>query len=510
MKNYTQFLLFFLLIPCFLKAEIIYVSPTGNASNTGLSISLPTTLQIAINNANAGTTINMRGGTYALTAKISIPVTKVGLPNGRINLYANPGDATRPKLDFSALLFSSSNRGIEMAGSYWHIKGIDIYKAGDNGMFMSGSNNIIEFCTFSENQDTGLQIGGGASNNQIINCDSYYNVDPSQGNADGFAMKLDVGTGNSFKGCRAWQNSDDGWDGYLRPSDDVSTTIDSCWAFRNGYLKDGSVATSGNGNGFKLGGSDGKDLRHNMTVRNGLSFQNTSNGYDQNSNLGNQTLYNCTAFNNGRNFRMDLALAAGKIADIKNCISAGVGMTVPNKTTVTSSHNILASVVQATNTWLTGFAVTNADFISIDPTPAYGPRQADGSLPVITFMHLTQASLLRNRGTNVGLNFNGIAPDLGCFETLESVGTKNTASTDEGIVKRYPSVSDGILTVETQAEGAATLTICDEIGRIIGTKTRLSNGFSTNTLNIHDLPSGIYELIYTSTTKRMVEKFIKE
>ena len=62
----------------------------------------------------------------------------------------------------------SNNRGINLSGSYWYIKGLDIKGAGDNGMNMSGSNNIIEFCSFYENSDTGLQIGGGASNNKLL------------------------------------------------------------------------------------------------------------------------------------------------------------------------------------------------------------------------------------------------------------------------------------------------------------------------------------------------------
>ena len=110
-----------------------------------------------------------------------------------------------------------------------------------------------------------------------INCDSYYNADPSNGNADGFAPKLDVGSGNYFYGCRAWQNSDDGYDGYLRGTNNVNTTLVNCWAFKNGYLKDGS-ASSGNGNGFKMGGSDDKTLNHNFTIENCLSFQNRVKG----------------------------------------------------------------------------------------------------------------------------------------------------------------------------------------------------------------------------------------
>jgi hypothetical protein len=74
-------------------------------------------------------------------------------------------------------------------------------------------------------------------------------------------MALTVGSGNYFYGCRAWKNCDDGWDGYMRGADDPSTTIENCWAFRNGYLEDGSdPGTQTNGNGFKMGGSDDKTL----------------------------------------------------------------------------------------------------------------------------------------------------------------------------------------------------------------------------------------------------------
>lgn len=55
----------------------------------------------------------------------------------------------------------------------------------------TGGYNVIEFCSFIGNEDSGLQLSGGAHNNKIINCDSYYNADPTDyGDADGFACKL--------------------------------------------------------------------------------------------------------------------------------------------------------------------------------------------------------------------------------------------------------------------------------------------------------------------------------
>ena len=491
---------------------IIYVSPTGNASVNGSSISQPTTLANAVTLATtAGVTIYLRGGTYTLSSTQSISAALSGTASNLKKLFAYPGDS-RVILDFSSMAFSSSNRGMSVAASYWHIKGIDFYKAGDNGMFMSGSNNIIEFCYFYENQDTGLQMGGGASNNQVINCDAYYNIDPSQGNADGFAVKLDVGTGNSFVGCRAWQNSDDGWDGYMRPSDDVSTTLDNCWAFKNGYLKSGAVATSGNGNGFKMGGSDGKDLRHNFTLTRCLAFQNKANGYDQNSNLGNITLLNCTAFNNGKNYRYDLALATGKLYIAKNCISAGTGGLSSWFTTTPPAP--ATPVVQATNTWITGFTVTNADFVSIDPAAAFGARKADGSLPDITFMHLVPTSSLINRGTDVGLPFSGTAPDLGCFETVSRVGVQNVSATLQSITV-FPNPAVDELNVRFYAIHTLpflTVKVFNSLSQQVWAMdfAHITEGVHKQLLPIHLLPKGAYFLALSTENEQILTPFLKQ
>lgn len=303
-----------------LFAKTVYVSTTGSNSNSG-AITLPyLTIAYAVSKSSAGDTIYVRGGTYADTAKISI--SKSGTSTSKYYLLAYGSE--RPLLNFSAMIESSSNRGFSLSGSYWYIKGLDIKGAGDNGMYVSGSYNTIEYCTFSYNRDSGLQLSGGASNNRIINCDSYCNADAANGNADGFAVKMDVGTGNYYYGCRSWQNSDDGWDGYMRGADDVSTTLENCWCFMNGYLSTGA-ASSGNGNGFKLGGSDDKTLRHNFTLKNCLSFDNRVKGFDQNNNLGSMTLYNCTGYRNGTNYSFYLTLdtANGKVLTLKNCAALG-------------------------------------------------------------------------------------------------------------------------------------------------------------------------------------------
>ena len=355
----------------------------------------------AIAAAIPGENIYIRGGEYVFDSTIEI--NKSGSAGNMISLLAHPQDDTRPKFDFSSMTENSSNRGIELEGSYWHIKGIDVFKAGDNGMLITGHNNLIEFCTFSECSDTGLQLGSGASNNTILNSDSFFNADSTLENADGFASKLDVGTGNKFVGCRAWQNLDDGWDGYLRNADNVTTIHEDCWSIQNGYLKDGSVS-GGDGNGFKTGGSDDKDLKHNALYIRSIAVGNRFDGFDHNSNRGEVTLYNCSAYDNGTNYGFGSTNPLEKLT-IKNSNVLGPVGSI-NATTLDVTHN----------SWMEGVESTVDDFVSIDYSQLTGPRKPDGSLPDVTFFHLEPDSDMIDKGVDVGLPYDGSAPDLGAFE----------------------------------------------------------------------------------------------
>lgn len=372
----------------------IFVATTGSDSNPGTYDQPFLTIPKAVSIAQPGDSIFVRAGRYLLSSTINLSTNGTSVEN--YCLYGYPGDVTRPVLDFSAMAFGSSNRGIVISGHYWHIKGLEIYRAGDNGMFISGGNNIVEYCALYENQDSGLQLSNGAANNQIINCDSYYNYDAPNagGNADGFSPKLDVGTGNSFYGCRAWQNSDDGWDCYEAVA---TVTLVNCWTFNNGYIKDGSDP-GGNGNGFKLGGNY---TENNITLNQCLSFGNKAKGFDQNHNRGSMILINCTGYNNGgNNYSISEALNAGKILSLTNCAELG------------NKRSIGSFAILTTNSWPT-YTVTVADFVSLDTTGIRGPRKADGSLPEVPYMHLATGSQLIDAGTYIGP---GSFNDIGCFE----------------------------------------------------------------------------------------------
>ncbi len=481
-----------------ITAQNIFVAVNGSDASKGTIDSPMGSISAAVNLLQAGDTIFVRGGIYGLSSTISI--SKAGTSEKMYYLFAYPGE--RPVLDFSSMAVSSSNRGIYLKKNYWYIKGLDIKGAGDNGMMISSSNNIIEFCSFYENRDTGLQLGGGASNNRIINCDSYYNADPGNGNADGFSPKLDVGSGNYFYGCRSWQNSDDGWDGYLRPSDNVTTTLENCWCFDNGYLKSGKAST-GNGNGFKMGGSDTKLLRHNFILKDCVAFDNRVKGFDQNNNKGSMTLYNCSAYRNGTNYSIYLALADSAKLTVVNCLALG-------------AYGILGDfAVQKTNGWQTPFNVTNDDFISIDTTGIRGARKVDGSLPGTKFLHLAPGSDLINAGTDIGLPFIGSAPDLGAFEfdpTTEVTQSVNNKPSSFELEQNYPNPFNPATSIKyTIAKKASVkIVVYDLLGREVSTLVNENKEPGNYKINFDGskLSSGVYLYVLsagqTVSSKKMI------
>ena len=467
----------------------IYVATDGSDTNAGTIDQPFETIARAITIAIQGDTIYVRGGEYIHTNSISIGSSKSGSDNARYYLCAYPGE--RPVLNF--FLSSNGRKGINFQASYWHIKGLDIKGAGDNGIEIDGGSfNIIEYCSFFENRDSGMQLSNGAANNQIINCDSYFNADPPDyGDADGFAPKLAVGSGNYFYGCRAWGNCDDGWDGYMRGANDVTTTLENCWTWGNGYLKDGSdPGSQANGNGFKMGGGDNSNsllLMHHFILKNCLAFQNKHKGFDQNNNVGSMTLLNCTGYANlEADYKIIRNLNAGQTLIVKNCV-AFIGIV-----------DLGSFAIQEKNGWMSPFVVAADDFLSIDPSLASSPRKADGSLPNIDFMHLASGSDLIDAGVDLGIPFTGNAPDLGAFESgfTSAVEAEKLFPADVRLDQNYPNPFNPETSIKFNLSRSsfATLKIYNLIGQEIET---LVNGFrAAGEYEIEWRPQGLASGLY--------------
>ncbi|MEV6689871.1 cellulose-binding protein [Micromonospora sp. NPDC051196] len=289
----------------------LYVAPTGTDSAPG-TLASPTTLTSAITRIAAGGTIFMRGGTYRYSQTITIGQGNNGTSSARKNIFAYAGET--PILNFSAQSEDPANRGLEMGGSWWHVRGIVVERAGDNGILLAGNNNIVERVVTRHNRDSGLQLSRlianaprdqWPSNNLVVSTVSHDNVDSDGEDADGFAPKLTVGSGNVFRYTVAHNNIDDGYDLYTKSDTGAigAVTIESSLAYGNGTLSNGGQAGNGDRNGFKLGG---EDIAVNHTIRGNIAYDNGKHGFTYNRNPGTMTVSNnANIGNTERNFNFD-------------------------------------------------------------------------------------------------------------------------------------------------------------------------------------------------------------
>jgi hypothetical protein len=384
-------------------SAIFYVSPTGSASGDGLSFASAMDFSTALAAVDPGEMILLEPGTYAIpyTEGVgnTIQLSKSSESGAPITIVA--ADCGRAVFDFSfpEQAWVQDSYGFYVTGSYWYLKGIDVTRAGYQGTYVTGQHNTLENCAFYDNRNTGLEINEGGAYTTVLNCDAYRNYDPKKygGMADGFAPKQTQGPGNVLVGCRAWENSDDGFDTYDSPE---VVVIERSWAFRNGVDVWGYGGFDGNGNGFKLGGN--RQVAHNR-ITGSVAFGNVVKGFDQNNNAGGLTILNCTGYANGTNFGLGNPVNDGELHLLRNNVSLG-------------ASDSIANADAEYNSWNSGFSVSAADFESLDVAQATVARNPDGSLPQTALFRLTAASSLVDAGVDVGLSFTGSAPDLGAFE----------------------------------------------------------------------------------------------
>ncbi len=387
-----------------------YVATNGNDTTGTGSINNPyATLAKAMGLAGAGNLVYMRGGTYPVASTISL--TNIATSTQPIRIRAYPSET--PILDGS----SFSDDVLSVTGTYYQVYGLMITNAGHNSIRILGNYNTLERCVSYGARNTGIHISGGngatiyPSNNLVLNCDVARSYDPPKygSDADGFSAKWSLGNGNVFRGCRSWENSDDGWDLWMGSA---PVLIENCWAFRNGIDFWGAGSKfAGNGNGFKLGGSGTPAVHH---LVGSLSFGNKAWGIDQNNNADGQTVDQNTAWNNGGGaINLNHLLSQYGVLQSAHVLrnNAAIG-------TVTIGSTSTYPSIEISNTWQVLSDVNTNDFLSTDWMWALAPRRDDGGLPETPFMRPLPGGRLVDRGTtNVGIAFYGSAPDLGAFES---------------------------------------------------------------------------------------------
>ncbi len=521
--------------------EKIWCAPDGDDATADGTEQKPFfSLDKAIALVEPGMRICMKAGTYVYDHRINID-NKNGTEEAPIELFAVGGRAV---LDFSAMPYHKHSdnpyQGVRLTSSYWHFYRIDICNASDNGMLIErnkptgGSSkdianlheqahdNLIEECNFYKNGDTGLQIKNLGAYNKIINCDSYLNCDEEQGDADGFAPKLSVGDGNYFYGCRAWFNSDDGWDVFYKKDgafgDNMTIVMDKCIAYKNGFLDENNIAPDGNGNGFKCGSNQGA---MNVYMNRCLAICNKAKGFDQNHNAGDIIMNNCTGMtlksisDKTYSYRIYEEISEGHEVRLTNCIAINDNDATDKRDKNTGlpkpgEHGKYGQYGRfEVDETLDRLTVVNCEFQKADPTQFASidnhdelilPRGEDGQLPETTFAHLCDGSFLIDAGVTVsdtiyrgiavaGIDYQGKAPDLGAYEHEDGQPDGIThPATQQGRGVHLRSTVGGLTLVTVDApagSGAMRLAVYDEGGRLL-----LKHVFIGGTTAIR-LPKGV-------------------
>ena len=408
-KNKLALLFLFLIKLSGVYATTFYVAVNGNNTNNG-SISQPfATIQRAQEAVRPGDTVYIRGGVYkmqedqiARKERIWAFVNyldKSGKQGAPIHYWAYPNE--KPVFDFSAIKAEGLRiTAFYVSGSWIHFKGLEVTgvqvtiktHTQSECFENQGSNNIYEQLRMHDGMAIGFYLVKG-SDNLVLNCDAYNNWDPISengkgGNTDGFGCHPAEGSkGNKFYGCRAWFNSDDGYDVI---SSHESVTFENCWAFYNGFGTD--FKSLGDGNGFKGGGygSRAANLVPNPVPRHTIQFclavKNKANGFYSNHHISGSDWFNNPAYKNGTNFNM-LNRLKDNITDVP-----GYGHIMENNIGY-KGRNELQNIdktqcILKNNYFDMDISFSDNDFVTLDETLLTSPRKSDGNLPDIHFMKL--------------------------------------------------------------------------------------------------------------------------
>jgi hypothetical protein len=423
-------------------------SPAGNDNFKGNKTAPWATWQKAISTAIAGDTVYFRGGVYyTTTAQMCYPPSNGhnGTRNNPICYFNYPGEV--PILDCGKK--TTPSEGLYFYDvSNIHIKGLTVRNnrqlvAGNthatNFYFYLGNNITVENCMAYNAGMRGFYFYK-TDTAFIYKCDAYNcadSISSAPGNAgDGFLVwdngAIDDSTSHIvLRQCRSWNNSDDGYDveteGYLE--------LDSCIAFGNGYL------AKGNGMGFKYGLKDQQTTIVTKKLTNCIGGFNTNDanilGVTQS-----MQIFSNISYHNNQGYIIFNSPNNTDEQELRRVYKNNIAHANTDKAV---GLELNAKYTHKNNSWDSPVTLNDSDFVSLDTAQLRWPRNADGSLPCIEFGRLDLKSDLRDKGTDVGIPYEGAAPDMGAFE----FGCNTTV--------KPPVVSD--IPNQTIAEGGAFKTI---------------------------------------------------
>jgi hypothetical protein len=213
-------------------------------------------------------------------------------------------------------------------------------------------------------------------------------------NADGFAAKQNIGTGNVYRGCIAHHNADDGWDLFnnVQNGPNGAVLIEKSIAYQNGVTSRGQTGGGAIGNGFKLGG-EAQPVAH--IIRNSIAFDNKMDGFTCNFNPGAVAVENCTSFDN---VRFNYIFRSNPYIKPSGTFRNNISFRTNNGITL---KDFVAGRIFEKNLFYYGKndTVKATDFVSVKVPAAY-VRDAQGNIIWNDFLRLTGASILNKAGKN--------------------------------------------------------------------------------------------------------------
>jgi hypothetical protein len=462
MKKFLILLL--LVVSLSVQAATYYVSTTGSNSNPGTFASPWATWQYGFAALNPGDILYIRGGAYTVMYSTSIgvrikPSSSIGhdgTSGSLISVLNYPNEI--PILDCTGLSSGAEHDGIEFEGlDYWNVTGLTVINSKNRGSGEPSpgwslgdcSNITINQCIVHDN-DAGF-ISYNGDEIHYINCDSYSNgvITLYKGN-NGFYASVTGGGHTYFDGCRSYWNGQDGWDSFVfTGGGDGYISYNRCWSWRNGKTLGGSGFKTGVTSLAALGSSAQRTLTNCISACNPAGYDE-SQDWDYGYSIP-HVIYNCVSYKNTTGF--EYSAGAGQFGTehidiIKNNVSYA-DTYITNNATPTGFGNNTTS----TNSWDIK-TVTSGDFQSVDTAQLSNPRQSDGSLPIITALHLATSSTLKWAGTYIASNLTDgegnlfhNPPSVGAFEiggsspilvtalAITSAGNATTVSTYHGTLQ---------------------------------------------------------------------------
>jgi hypothetical protein len=396
-------------------AATYYVAPNGSDSAKGAIDTPWKSIAHAQQLVQPGDTVYFRGGVYAYKVATSscasrravvsgVDLTRSGAEGAPIRYWAYPGET--PIFDFSAMTDDCRVKGFSVTADWVHLKGLEITGAPQQpenhlnheswGVWINGSHNVFEQLNLHHNMGPGLFIKDG-SYNLVLNSDSHHNYDPYTSNgagqsADGFGAHVSANhPGNVFRGCRAWANTDDGFDLINAYS---PVTIEYSWAWQHGYLPGTHTSLpAGNGNGIKAGGYSGKYVPDGVkhVVRYSVAFDNKVSGFYANHHPLALDFFHNTAFGNGTEFNM-LGIAPD---------GSDVYLGTLRYNIAYSNKLKIAGADSASNSWELNYPLSQKALEALTKAGWDAPRQPDGSLPAVPLFEL-KPSITRHKDAVAG------------------------------------------------------------------------------------------------------------